>query len=70
MSLPAGSAFKGHMLPKVGDSLLMRLFVTTPDIEHQTNVGNLCMRNLLMGNANAVGQGMQAIVFQKVIQRK
>ena len=70
MRLPPGGAFEGHVLPEMSQPLLMRLFVAAPDVEHKPYVSNLCMEHLLVGNTDAVGQGVQVIVFQKAITTK
>ncbi len=49
-------AFKGHMLPEMGQSLLIGEFVPTTDIQHHTQVGNFGVSDLIMHYADAVGQ--------------
>ncbi len=60
--LALGGAFESHVLPEVGQPLLVLVFIAAADIEHEATVGDLGRGDLLVEYPDAVGQGMEVII--------
>ena len=62
ISAALSGAFKGHVLPEMGQAKLVRGFVAAAYVQDKAAVRNFGMGNLLVYNPDAVGQGMQVMV--------
>jgi hypothetical protein len=49
-------AFEGHMFPKMRQTLLLLVLVSTANVEDKSTVHQSGMRNLLMDNPNPIGK--------------